>query len=322
MPFGRWLARRFLVGAAVIVGMAALTFALVHLAPGDPIYHLAGDGGSPAYYADMRVRYGLDRTLIEQFVLYARAVFSADLGYSFMFQAPVTDVIVTHLSASLLLGVSALAVATIAGFGLGYLCVAHPSPRLDVIIRASASVVYAAPVFWTGQLLTILVSVKLGWLPVGGMTGARGTDTGVDAALDLIRHLILPTVTLALPFMAIVTRVSRASLLEAVREPFVRAAQARGLSRRRVLARHATSVALLPVVALVGQHAAQLAAGAALTEALFGWPGLGYLILHASLHRDVPLVTACFMVVGTGVVLFNMLADAICAWLDPRISQS
>jgi peptide/nickel transport system permease protein len=321
MPFSRWLARRMLSALPVIFGIATLTFVLVHLAPGDPIYLLAGDGGSPSYYADMRVRYGLDRTLVEQFVLYVRAAFSGDLGYSFMYQAPVTDVIATHLPASLLLGISALAIATIVGAGLGYLCVAHPSPRLDLVIRATASVVYAAPVFWTGQLLMILVSVKLAWLPVGGMTGARGTVTGVGAAADLIRHMILPAVTLALPFMALVMRVSRASLLETVREPFVRAAYARGLSHHRALARHATPVALLPVVALVGQHAAQLAAGAALTESLFGWPGVGYLILHASLHRDYPLVTACFMVIGAGVVLFNAAADALCAWLDPRLRQ-
>lgn len=318
MSLGRWLARRMLSEISVIAGIATLTFALVHLAPGDPIYLLAGDGGSPFYYAEMQAKYGLDRTLIEQFALYVRAVFSGDLGYSFMYQASVTDVIATHLPASLLLGLSALMLAIVIGTGLGYLCVTLSSSRADTLIRASASVAYAAPVFWTGQLLMLVVSVKLAWLPVGGMTGSRETTTGVAAAVDLVRHLILPAVTLALPFMAVVIRVTRASLLETVREPFVGAAYSRGLSRRRVLTRHAGPVALVPVVALVGQHAAQLAAGAALTESLFGWPGVGYLILHASLHRDYPLVTASFMVIGTGVVLFNALADAVCAWLDPR----
>ena len=320
MAFGHWLARRILFGVPVIMGIAVLTFALVHLAPGDPIYVLAGDGGSASYYAEMRAKYGLDRTLIEQFGRYVRAVFSGDLGYSFMYQAPVSTVIATHLPASLLLGISALALATITGAGFGYLCVAHPSRRLDAIIRASASVAYAAPVFWTGQLLMILVAVKLGWLPVGGMTSARGAGSGAGAVIDLARHLILPAVTLALPFVAVVLRVSRASLIETVREPFVDAARARGLSRHQVLARHAAPVAAVPVVALVGQHAAQLAAGAALTESLFGWPGVGYLILHASLHRDYPLVTASFMVLGAGVDIFNTLADAVCAWLDPRRS--
>jgi peptide/nickel transport system permease protein len=322
MAFGRWLARRVLFGIPVIAGIAALTFALVHLAPGDPINLLAGDGGSPSYYAEMRAKYGLDRTLAEQFALYVRAVFSADLGYSFMYQAPVVDVILSHLPASLLLGTAALALATVAGSALGYVSVAHRSASVDAVIRAWSSVAYAAPVFWTGQLLMILVSVKLAWLPVGGMTAARASATGVDAAIDVGRHLILPSVTLALPFMAVVTRVSRASLLETLHEPFVGAAYARGLTRHRVLAAHAVPLALLPVVALVGQQAAQLAAGAALTESLFGWPGVGYLILHASLHRDYPLVTAAFMVIAACVVFFNVLADALCAWLDPRVRRS
>lgn len=319
---GRWFARRLLLGIPVIVGIATLTFVLVHLAPGDPIYLLAGDGGSPSYYAEMRAKYGLDRPLVEQFGRYVGAVLSADLGYSFMYQAPVFDVIVSHLPASLLLGVSALVLASLAGSGLGYLGAAHASLRADAIIRAGSSVAYAAPVFWTGQLLIIVVSVKLAWLPVAGMTAARGSATGIDAVLDVGRHLVLPSLTLALPFMAIVTRVSRASLLETLREPFVGAAYARGLTRHRVLSRHAAPLALLPVVMLVGQHAAQLAAGAALTESLFGWPGVGYLILHASLHRDYPLVTAAFMVIAAGVVLVNAIADALCAWLDPRIRRT
>ena len=319
---GSWIVRRLLLGLPIIVSVAILTFTLVHLAPGDPITLLAGDGGSPAYYAEMRAKYGLDRPLTEQFPLYLRAVLSADFGYSFMYQARVVDVLLIHLPATLLLGVAALAFATVVGWCVGYVCVVHASPRVDSVVRAVASITYSAPVFWTGQLLMIGVSVRLGWLPVGGMTSARPAGSGFASAFDVARHLVLPAITLALPFLAVVVRVSRASLIETLREPFMNAAYARGLSRNQLVYRHASRLAVIPVVALVGQHAAQLAAGAALTESLFGWPGVGYLILHASLHRDYPLVTAAFIVISIGVVFFNTAADAMCAWLDPRVHHT
>lgn len=315
----RWAVRRLLLALPVIAGVAALTFTLIHLAPGDPIYLLAGDGGSPAYYADMRAKYGLDRPLAEQFVRYARAVFTADLGYSFMYQAPVVEVILQHAPASILLGTTSLLIASAGGFALGLLSVLSRSRSLDAAVRVGASVTYAAPVFWIGQLLMILLSVKLGLLPVAGMTSAREVTSGLGFVADVARHLVLPALTLSLVFMAVVARVSRASLIETTHEPFVGAARARGLTRRQLVLRHAAPNALVPVMALVGEQATQIVAGAALTEALFGWPGVGYLVLHASLHRDYPLVTAAFILITAGVVVFNALTDLACAWLDPRM---
>ena len=316
----RWLAHRFALAAAVVVGVTTMTFALIHLAPGDPIYALAGDGGSPGYYEDMRAKYGLDRPLVEQFGRYARAVAGADFGYSFMFQAPVARVLVQHAPASLLLGVTALCLATSIGFAVGLAAGARPNGPFDTVARALASFTYSAPVFWTGQMLIILFAVKLGLLPAGGITSAREDLHGLRHAIDIARHLVLPAVTLSLPFMAVVARVTRAAIAEALREPFILAATARGLSRRRVVAKHAAANAIVPLIALVGEHAASLVAGAALTEALFGWPGLGYLVLHASLHRDYPLVTSAFIVISSSVVFFNAATDAVCVRLDPRIA--
>lgn len=316
----RWLLHRFALAAAVVVGVTTMTFALIHLAPGDPIYALAGDGGSPGYYEDMRAKYGLDRPLVEQFGRYARAVAGADFGYSFMFQAPVARVLVQHAPASLLLGAAALCLATSVGFGVGLAAGARPNGPFDTVARALASLTYSAPVFWTGQMLIILFAVKLGVLPAGGITSAREDLHGLRHAIDIARHLVLPAVTLSLPFMAVVARVTRAAIAEALREPFILAATGRGLSRRRVVAKHAAANAIVPLIALVGEHAASLVAGAALTEALFGWPGLGYLVLHASLHRDYPLVTSAFIVISSSVVFFNAATDAVCVRLDPRIA--
>lgn len=319
LPSARWVVRRVLLAVPLVIGVTALTFALIHLAPGDPLYVLAGDGGTPSYYAEMRAKYGLDRSLAEQFVRYVRAVAKGDFGYSFMFQAPVVGLLADHAAASLLLGFSSLAIATVTGFVAGALCAVTRSRTLDGVVRGTASVAYAAPVFWTGQVFVIVAAVKLGWFPVGGMSTARESLTGVGHLTDVARHLVLPAITLALPFAAVVARVSRASILEGLQEPYVRAIYARGLSRGRVITRHVIPNALVPVVALVGQHAAQIIASAAVTEALFGWPGVGYLVLHASLHRDYPLVTAAFIVISSSVVFMNAIADAACGWLDPRI---
>lgn len=315
----KWVGRRLLLAVPVVVGVTALTFVLIHLAPGDPIYALAGDGGSPEYYADMRARYGLDRPLFAQFWTYARLVFSGDLGYSFMFQAPVARVLADHLPSSLLLGGSALIIAVIGGLTLGVLAAMAPDTWMDRTIALVMPVIYAAPVFWTGQVLMLLVALELGLLPVAGMTSVREPLSGVTYAADVARHLILPAVVLALGFMAVVTSVTRASVRGMLNEPFIQAAAARGATRWQLVLRHATPNAALPVTALIGQHAAGLVAGAALTESLFGWPGIGYLVLHASLHRDYPLVTGAFIVISVGVVVINALTDAACAWLDPRV---
>lgn len=315
----RWLTRRALLATLVVAGVTTLTFVLIHLAPGDPIYLLAGDGGNASYYDAMRAKYGLDRPIAEQFVWYVRAVMSADFGYSFMYQQPVIRVLLDHLPATVLLGGTSLLFAVTLGFGAAVLCVLWRSRWVDAAVRGAASVAYSAPVYWTGQVFILIAAVKLGVLPAGGISTARESFVGIEYAADLLWHLLLPAFTLSLPFAAVVTRVSRASMMETLREPHVRAALARGLSRPRLIVQHVARNASIPVVALVGQHTGQLLAGAALTEALFGWPGVGHLVLHAGAHRDYPLVTAAFIFISASVVFFNVLTDVATAWLDPRI---
>ncbi|MEO5895780.1 MAG: ABC transporter permease [Vicinamibacterales bacterium] len=315
----RWLARRALLAIPVIAGVTTLTFILVHLAPGDPIYLLAGDGGNASYYDAMRAKYGLDRPLLEQFLRYLAAAMTGDFGYSFMYQQPVVRVLLEHLPATILLGGTSLLLSLALGFGAALVCVTWPVRVVDAGLRAVASVMNSAPVYWTGQVFILTAAVQLGVLPAGGIASARESLEGFSRARDLLWHLALPAFTLSLPFAAVVMRISRVSMLEILREPHVRAALARGLSRPRLILRHVVRNASIPVVTLVGQHTAQLLAGAALTEALFGWPGIGHLVLHAGAHRDYPLVTAAFIFISAGVVLCNVLTDAATAWLDPRV---
>jgi peptide/nickel transport system permease protein len=315
----RWLAIRALLAVPVVAGVTTLTFVLIHVSPGDPIVLLAGDGGSPAYYQDMRAKYGLDRSIPEQFVRYVGAVLSGDLGYSFMFQRAVLPLLLDHAAASLLLGVAAIAIAIVAGMCIGTTAALLHGRAFDLVVGGATAIANAAPVFWTGQLLVLVAALWLGIAPVGGMTTARETLAGWSHAADVVRHLALPALTLAVPLAALIARVTRASILETTRETYVIALRARGLTRLRVLLRHVLPNATLPLVALVGQHAADVLAGAALTESLFGWPGLGYLVLHASLHRDYPLVIGAFLMISVSVAVFAAVSDAAIAWLDPRV---
>ncbi|MEO6349388.1 MAG: ABC transporter permease, partial [Candidatus Limnocylindrales bacterium] len=253
---------------------------------------------------------------------YARAVVTGDFGYSFTYQLPVSSVIAHHAFASVLLGATALALAVAGGVCLALLSAFYRNRTVDVAIRTLSAVMYSAPVFWIGQLLIIVVAVQLGWLPVAGMTSARESLNGVDLVLDVARHLLLPAIALSLPFMALVARLVRASLIDALDEPFVQAARARGLSERQVVIRHAAPHAAVTLATLVGQHAPQVVAGAAIIEYLFAWPGLGAVVLHASLHRDYPLVTSSFLIISIAVVSSNAITDAACAWLDPRVRLS
>jgi len=315
----RYIARRLLAGVPLIVGVLAIAFGLIHLAPGDPIQALAGDGGDAAYYAAMRARYGLDRPVPEQFGRYALAILRGDLGYSFSYGQPVSRVILDRLPATLLLTGTALVLATALGLGLGVLTALRLHGALDHTVAVVTLTAYAMPVFWLGQLLVLLFAVRLGLLPVQGMISVREGYTGGRHLLDVARHLALPALTLALPQVALNERLMRTSLREALAEEYIATARAKGLAERAVIWRHALRNALLPVVTALGGHLGVLLTGAALTETVFAWPGLGRLLLDAALKRDYPLLMAIFLLVSVVVVAANLLTDILYTALDPRV---
>ncbi len=317
VPF--FVARRLLAAVPLVLGVMAIAFTLIHLAPGDPIQALAGDGGDAAYYAAMRARYGLDRPLPEQFGRYALALLRGDLGYSFSYGQPVGRVIVGRLPATLLLTGTALALSTALGILLGMLTATRPHGALDNSIAVATLTAYAMPVFWLGQLLVLLFAVRLGLLPVQGMVSVREGYTGGRHLLDVAQHLVLPALTLALPQLALTARLTRTGLREALAEEYIATARAKGLAEGAVLWRHALRNALLPVVTALGGHVGVLLTGAALTETVFAWPGLGRLLLDAALKRDYPLLMAIFLLVSLVVVAANLLTDLVYTALDPRV---
>lgn len=319
---GRYLLRRILQGVPVVLGVLVLTFVLIHMAPGDPIRVLAGDGGDADYYARMYAYYGLDRSLPEQFVRYVFAILRGDFGYSFSYQQPVYQVILSRLPATLLLMGTALVISTTVGLLLGVLAARHPRTPLDYGITATTLAAYSMPVFWLGQLLVIVFAVWLKWFPVQGMVSARDNYTGLRGVGDVLYHLVLPATSLGMLQLAVTSRLTRTSLREALSEDFVRTARAKGLSERTVVWRHALRNALLPVVTVVGGQLGTMLTGAALTEVIFAWPGIGRLLLDATLNRDYPLLMAIFIMVSVTVVVANLLTDLAYVWLDPRVRYS
>jgi peptide/nickel transport system permease protein len=303
----------------LVLGVLVLSFVLIQLAPGDPIIVLAGDGGDAAYYEAMRARYGLDRPLPEQLGRYLLAVARGEFGYSFSYRQPVFEVILARLPATLLLMVSALIFAIVVGVGLGVLSALRPGSLLDYTVGVLTLLGAAMPVFWLGQLLIILFAVQLELFPVQGMITVRERYTGLRYLLDLLHHLALPTLTLGLLQLALLTRLTRTSLREILAEDFVRTARAKGLREQVVVLRHALRNALLPVVTVIGGQIGVLITGAALTETIFAWPGLGRLLLDATLNRDYPLLMALFVIVAVSVVAANLLTDLVYTMLDPRV---
>jgi peptide/nickel transport system permease protein len=316
---GPYLLRRIVQSAPLLLGILVLTFLLIHLAPGDPIYALAGQSGDAAYYASMRAKFGLDRPLGEQLLIYLWNAAQGDFGYSYAHSQPVFQVIGERVAATLLLMLTALAFSTALGLWLALVAVRRHERLPDRAIVVGSLLGAALPAFWLGQVLLIVFAGQLGWFPVQGMTTARSNLTGMASVVDVLRHLVLPATTLTILQLTLVTRLTRAGLLEGLAEEYVRTARAKGIQPAQVLTRHVLPNALLPVVTLVGSHFGTLLTGAVLTEIIFAWPGLGRLLYDATLARDYPLLMGIFLVAAVSVIVANLITDVAYGLLDPRV---
>lgn len=315
----RYVVRRLLQVLPAVASILIVTFVVVHAAPGDPVVAVAGESGNEEYYAFMREKFGLDRPLPQQFLTYAGNVFQGDLGTSFVQGQAVADLIAERLWPTLLLMGSALLVSTIGGILLGALAARRPFGPFDLAVSTTALVGYALPVFWLAQLAMLTLAFRFGWFPIQGMTTARATYTGWAHVADVARHLVLPSLVLAASEVALITRIARTGILAEMDSDYVRVAQAKGLSRSSALLRHALRNALLPVVTVVGTRIGFLFSGAVLVETVFGWPGLGRLVLSAAQTRDHPILLGMVLLVAFSLVLSNLLTDLLYARVDPRI---
>jgi peptide/nickel transport system permease protein len=278
---------------------------------------LAGPHGDAAYYAFIRAKFGLDRPLSEQLLVYASNVVRGDLGVSYVHGRPVAAVVLERLPATLLLMTTALAASSAAGIGLGVAAARRADRPADLAVRIAALVAYATPSFWLAQIATLALALGTGLFPVQGITDARQAWTGWRYAADVLHHLALPALVLAANELALTTRLVRAGVLAALATDYIRTARAKGLPEPAVI-RHALRNALLPVVTVIGGRVGMLFTGAVLVETVFAWPGLGQL-LSSLQTRDMPVLLAIFLLVSLAVIVTNVVTDLAYAWLDPRI---
>ena len=324
MAFIRPLASRLLQGLALVLAVVVLNFVLVHAAPGDPVETIAGASGglSPELMAQLRAQYGLDKPLIAQLGIYLAKVFSGDLGYSYFFNLPVSQMITERVPATLLLVLSAVLLAFVVGTTLGVLSSRKPNGLLSQAITVLSMVGFAAPVFWTGIMLVILFASVLPILPVSGMRGAASTGAGWADVLDVLHHLVLPALTLSLVYLAQYSRLSRSAMLDVLGADYIRTARAKGLAERTVLYKHALRNALLPVVTVLGLQFGNVLAGAIVVETVFNWPGLGRLAFDSVLRRDYPTILGVLLFSSIVVIVMNAMTDLCYRLIDPRIKTS
>ena len=320
----RMVARRLLKALPLLLAVVVFNFILLKLAPGDAAEVLAGESGAstPEYLAELRARFGLDRPFHIQLGNYVWKLAQLDLGYSFRHNQSVLQLILGRLPATLLLMASGLLVAVTLGGWLGVMASRKVNSLRDNLISLFAMLAFATPVFWMGLMMIVLFSVHLGWLPSGGMESIGAGHQGLARVLDVARHMIMPVATLSLFYVAVYTRIMRASMLEVFNQDYVTTARAKGLSERRITFRHVLRNALLPVVTLVGVQIGGMLGGSVLVETVFSWPGLGRLAFEAVFQRDLNLLLGILLLCSFVVILANIAVDLAYTWLDPRIRTS
>jgi ABC-type dipeptide/oligopeptide/nickel transport system permease component len=301
----RYLIRRLLLTVPVMLGVATLVFALIHLVPGDPAQAMLGETAPQADVLKLRHSLGLDQPLLTQYRTFMVGLARGDLGTSFRYNAPVTAQIREKFPNTATLAVAAMCFAIVFAIPLGILAAVFRGTSIDHAAMTIALAGISMPNFWLGPLLAIVFAVRLGWLPVSGTGG--------------LSHLILPAITLGAALSAILARMTRASVLEELRELYVLAARARGLSGMRAVVKHAFRNSLIPIVTIIGLQFGAVLTGTIITETIFAWPGLGRLLIQAISFRDYPLIQGCILFISVTYVAMNLLTDLTYGFLDPRI---
>lgn len=314
----RFLANRLAAVVPVMLGVSLVVFLLMHLAPGDVATALLGPQATEAAKQTLRHALGLDRPLPVQYGVWLMHVGSGDFGISIATQRPVMSLVLPRFVNTLVLTFASLLLAILIGYPLGMLAALRSRTMIDRGTMSATLLLGSTPPYWLGLVLVLLFAIRLRWLPVSGMYDIAGNGGG----LDMLRHLILPAITTAFGPAAIVIRMVRSSVREALDKPHVRVARAKGLTRGTLLRRHVLRAALPPVVTITGLQLGFLVGGALLTEVVFDWPGLGSLLYASITARDLPVVQATTLLIGLCFVLVNIAVDLVNVLLDPRVQEA
>ena len=332
MPLG-YISRRLFHLLLIMVGVSVLVFLMLRMIPGDPARLLLGEYASPDELARLRTQLGLDQSYLTQYAIYIKNLVQGDFGKSVRTGAPIVNEIGVRLLATIELSMAAMLIATILGIAAGVVSSVKQYSIFDYGSMFLALIGVSMPIFWLGLMLIYLLSVKFPVLPMMGritmgleappVTGLVVIDTLIAGQLggffDSLRHLILPSFTLATIPMAIVARITRSSMLEVLNKDYVRTARAKGLDEMIVILRHALRNAFLPVVTVLGLNLGLLLGGAVLTETIFSWPGLGRYVVDSLMARDYAAVQTCILIFAVVMALINLVVDLVYVILDPRI---
>ncbi len=299
--------KRLISFCTVIFGVLSLTFLLIHLVPGDPVEVMLGESASLADREVLRAELGLNQPVAKQFGLYLSRLAHADFGLSIHSKTPIIELIKTRYPATLKLACLALLIGLGIGVPLGIYAALKAGHWQDLLVTIVSVRLSAMPAFWLGPMLMLIFAVWLGCLPVSGM--------------DSPSSIVLPALTLGFGLSAILTRMTRTSLLEVLNDDFIRTARAKGLSERQVILHHALRAALLPIITIVGLQMGSLLAGTVITETIFSWDGIGRLLVESIEKRDYPVTQACVLLVALSYVMVNLLTDLLYRWADPRIKR-
>lgn len=321
MDFLSGVATRIFYAIILLLAVLVLNFTLIHLAPGDVVDTIAQSmGGADAeVLAQIRAEYGLDQPFIYQLGTYIGRVLSFDLGFSFYYNMPVTELILQRIPATLLLVITAQLLAMFVGVILGVISARRPNGVLSNFVTFFALFGYSAPVFWTGILLLITFSLNIQWFPVAGMRDVTVEGGAWVHFVDVLRHLVLPVISLASIFLALYSRLARATMLETLGSDYVRTAKAKGLPEHQVVYKHALKNALSPVITLAGLQFSAVVSGAVLVETVFSWPGLGTLAFQSILARDTPTILGILFFSALVVIVGNLVTDFVLRMVDPRM---
>ena len=320
MKFAKYVVRRLLQMIPVILAVTILNFLIINCAPGDPVTVLAGENASQAYMDELREAYGLNESMPKRLVIYLGKLVQGDLGESYTYKKPVSEIIGEKMKVTLLL-VRLSEVATIVvGTLLGAFAARREGKWQDTLISNGSMMLYCMPVYWLGMLLILLFAVKLRWLPSSGMY-SFGVQQ-FSKTVDLIRHLILPATALFLVHLPTYIKLTRSSVVEVAQEDYINTARAIGYSEKVVYRKHALRNALLPTVTMAGMSLSTVFSGALLTETVFSWPGMGRMIYDGVAARDYPIIMGGFLVTAILVVVGSFITDLVYMYLDPRVVHS
>ncbi|CAN0656596.1 ABC transporter permease [Nitratireductor aquimarinus] len=310
-----YIAKRLLAAIPVLFGLSIIVFLIMAMIPGDPATAILGSYATPENVARINADLGLDKPLPQQYLIWLGNLLQGDLGRSYALNRPVLDEVLERFSATLILAGTALVLCSILGLLAGVVSAVRQYGLADKVITVLVLIGISIPSFWLGLLLILAFAVKIRLFPASGMYAIYG---GGDLP-DLLHHLFLPALTLAVVATGVIARLTRTAMLEVLRQDYIRTARAKGLSERRVIYRHAFKAALVSVIPVIGIQAGFVLGGAVYIETVFQWPGIGSMLVNAISTRDLLLVQGGVLVVAAAYVLFNLAADVVQTLLDPRL---